>query len=186
MRCASACAAPRVPFEPCVFRVPVRLCPLPRSDSGMCDGQTMRPSSCVPDILCDGQTLSIALQCQTVSPPQCAALGAGSWWLRPQGQLVAQTPLGLVARTPLGLGGHTWVKLTRAAVGGSAPTGTGGSDPAHAWRVQCTSCGMHMGQVEVGQPPAAPQESDASSCRPENYRGQAGQPDSCAWRSECK
>ena len=63
---------------------------------------------------------------------------------------MAQTPLGLVARTPLGLGGHTWVKLTRAAVGGSDPTGTGGSDPAHAWRVQCTACGMQMGKLKWG------------------------------------
>ena len=75
--------------------------------------------------MCDGKTLSIALQCQTVSPPQCAALGAGSWWLRPQD-----------------------------AVGGSYPTGTGGSDPAHAWRVQCTACGMQMGKLKWGKAPA--------------------------------
>ena len=46
---------------------------------------------------------------------------AGSWWLRPQD-----------------------------AVGGSDPTGTGGSDPAHAWRVQCTACGMRMGKLKWG------------------------------------
>ena len=46
--------------------------------------------------------------------------------------------------------GHTWVKLTRAAVGGSDPTGTGGSDPAHAWRVQCTACGMQLGKLKWG------------------------------------
>ena len=46
--------------------------------------------------------------------------------------------------------GHTWAKFTRAAVGGSDPTGTVGSDPAHAWRVQCTSCGMQMGKLKWG------------------------------------
>ena len=40
--------------------------------------------------------------------------------------------------------GRTWAKLTMEAVGGSDPTGA--SEPAHAWRVRCTACGMQLGK----------------------------------------